>query len=141
MKYLFSFIENVVALIAGRKAMAPLMLQITMMARITMTLVILNVNTNIKSKSANSFPNKYHHQPTSNFNDKVWQFETSIGQIVLVTLLKMRKESLILKFIHNFRILVTLLGENANNFTKLKQTSNKESFGDMNTMWRKFTQL
>ena len=43
-------------------------------------------------------------------------------------------ELLILKFIHNFKILVTLLGENANNFTKLKQTSNKESFGDMNTM-------
>ena len=32
---------------------------------------ILKVNTNIKSKSAKSFPNKYHHQPTSNFNDKV----------------------------------------------------------------------
>ena len=41
-------------------------------------------------------------------------------------------ELLILKFIHNFKILVTLLGENANNFTKLKQTSNKESFVDIN---------
>ena len=47
-KYLFSLIEKVVALIAGRKAMAPLILQMTMMARMTMTLVILNINKNMR---------------------------------------------------------------------------------------------
>ena len=34
---------------------------------------------------------------------------------------------LILELIHNFKILVTFSGESANNFTKFKKTSNKES--------------
>ena len=50
-----------------------------------------------------------------------------LGQIVLfLTVIKICTKLLILKFIHNFKILVTLSGESANNFTKFKETSYKK---------------
>ena len=94
------------------------------------------------TKSSNNFPNKCTTAKQQAMLMIKFDSLKLLGQIVLfLMVIKMCTTLLILKFIHNFKILVTLTGESANNFTKFRETSNKESFVEIAQMWRKFTQL